>query len=55
VSIFTIYIFVLHTFAIYIEEDETGGTCSTNGVENERVQVVGGKARGKEATRKTKT
>jgi hypothetical protein len=28
-----------------------GGACSTNGGENERVQV-GGKARGKEATRK---
>jgi hypothetical protein len=28
-----------------------GGTCSTNGGEEERVYVVGGKARGKEATR----
>jgi hypothetical protein len=32
-----------------------GGACSTNGGEAERVYVVGGKARGKEATRKTKT
>jgi hypothetical protein len=32
-----------------------GGACSTNGGEEERVEVVGGKARGKEATRKTKT
>jgi hypothetical protein len=32
-----------------------GGVCSTNGVEDECVYVVGGKARGKEATRKTKT
>jgi hypothetical protein len=31
------------------------GACSTNGEEEERVQVVGGKARGKETTRKTKT
>jgi hypothetical protein len=32
-----------------------GGACSTNGGEEERVQVVGGKGRGKEATTKTKT
>jgi hypothetical protein len=32
-----------------------GGACSTNGGEEERVQVVGGKARGKEVTRKAKT
>jgi hypothetical protein len=31
-----------------------GGACSTSGGEEERVKVVGGKARGKEATRKTK-
>jgi hypothetical protein len=31
-----------------------GGACSRNGGEEERVEVVGGKARGKEATRKTK-
>jgi hypothetical protein len=29
--------------------------CSTNGGEEERVYVVGGKARGKEITKKTKT
>jgi hypothetical protein len=32
-----------------------GGECSTNGGEEERVQVVGGKAIGKENNRKTKT
>jgi hypothetical protein len=32
-----------------------GEACSTNGREEERVQVVGGNVRGKEATRKTKT
>jgi hypothetical protein len=37
------------------EEDEMGGACSTNEGEEERVLVVGGKARGEEATRKTKT
>jgi hypothetical protein len=31
------------------------GACSTNGGEDERVQIVGGKARGKEATMKAKT
>jgi hypothetical protein len=38
-----------------IEEDEMGGACSTNGGEQERVYVLGGKARGKKVTRKTKT
>jgi hypothetical protein len=32
-----------------------GGACSTNGEEEERVEVVCGKATGKGATRKTKT
>jgi hypothetical protein len=32
-----------------------GGACSTNGGEQERVQVAGWKARGKETTKKTKT
>jgi hypothetical protein len=31
------------------------GTCSTNRREEERIYVVGGKARRKEVTRKTKT
>jgi hypothetical protein len=31
-----------------------GGTCSTNGEEEECIYVVGVKARGKGATRKTK-
>jgi hypothetical protein len=32
-----------------------GGTCGTNRGEEERVEVIGRKARGKETTRKTKT
>jgi hypothetical protein len=32
-----------------------GGACGTNSGEKERVKVVGGKAREKETTRKTKT
>jgi hypothetical protein len=32
-----------------------GRACSTNGGEEERVQVAGGKARGKETARKIKT
>jgi hypothetical protein len=38
-----------------VEEDEVGGTCGTNGEEEERVWVIGRKARGKETTRKTET
>jgi hypothetical protein len=36
-------------------EDKMSRACSKNDEEEERVSVVGGKARGKEATRKTKT
>jgi hypothetical protein len=32
-----------------------GGTCGMNEREEERAYVIGGKARGKEATRKTET
>jgi hypothetical protein len=32
-----------------------GGACSMNGGEEERVCVIGGKARRKESTRKTET
>jgi hypothetical protein len=32
-----------------------GGTCSTNRGEEERVEVIGRKAKGKETTRKAKT
>jgi hypothetical protein len=32
-----------------------GGSCSTNGGVEERVKVIGGKARGKDTTRKTNT
>jgi hypothetical protein len=63
-----IYLFVIHTqqdathrnkFAKYIynnqvEEDEMGGSCRTNGREEERLWVIGGKAREKETTRKTR-
>jgi hypothetical protein len=31
------------------------GAFSTNGGEEERVEIIGGKARGKETARKTKT
>jgi hypothetical protein len=31
------------------------GACSANGIEAERVEVIGGKGGGKETTRKTKT
>jgi hypothetical protein len=40
---------------LQVEEDEVGGTCGTNGREEERVEVIGRKARGKETTRKTET
>jgi hypothetical protein len=36
------------------DEDEIGRVCSTNGGKEERI-LVGGKARGKETVRKTKT
>jgi hypothetical protein len=32
-----------------------GGSYSTNGGEEESLWIIGGKARGKESTRKTKT
>jgi hypothetical protein len=32
-----------------------GGSCSRNGAEEEHLQVIGGKARGKETSKKTKT
>jgi hypothetical protein len=35
-------------------EDEMGWSCSTNWGEEERLEIIGGKARGKETTRKTK-
>jgi hypothetical protein len=38
-----------------VEEDEVGETCGTNGREEERVLVIGRKARGKDTTRKTET
>jgi hypothetical protein len=37
------------------KEDEVGGACSPNGGIKKCVQVIGGKARGKDTTRKTKT
>jgi hypothetical protein len=39
---------------IIVEEVEMGGPCSTNGGEEECVWIIGGKARRKETTRKTK-
>jgi hypothetical protein len=38
-----------------VEEDEMEWACSTNDGGEELVQAIGGKARGKETTRKTKT
>jgi hypothetical protein len=32
-----------------------GGPCSTHGGEGKRVEIIGGKARGKGTTRETKT
>jgi hypothetical protein len=37
-----------------VEENEMNRAYSTNGREEERIQVIGGKARGKETARKTK-
>jgi hypothetical protein len=34
---------------------EVGGTCGTNGRKEERLEVIGRTARGKETTRKTET
>jgi hypothetical protein len=38
-----------------VKEDDMGRACSTNGVEGECIYDVGGKARRKETSRKTKT
>jgi hypothetical protein len=38
-----------------VKEDEMGKACSTNGGDEECIQDVGGKARRKETTGKTKT
>jgi hypothetical protein len=37
-----------------MKEDEVGGACSLNGGKEKCVYVIGGKARGKGTTRKTK-
>jgi hypothetical protein len=37
-----------------IKEDEMGRACSTNGRDEECIQDIGGNARRKETTRKTK-
>jgi hypothetical protein len=43
-----------HIISISVRNsDEVGRTCGTNGGEEERVQVIGRKVRGKETTRKT--
>jgi hypothetical protein len=39
----------------FVKEDEMGGLCNTYGREEERVYVIGWKAREKETIRKTKT
>jgi hypothetical protein len=38
-----------------VKNDEMGGAYSMNNGEEERVYVIGGKARGKETARKTRT
>jgi hypothetical protein len=35
-----------------VEEDDMGGACGPNGGEDKHVYVIGGKARGKETTRR---
>jgi hypothetical protein len=40
---------------LHVKEDEMGRTCSTNGGEEECIYDIGGKARRKETTWKTKT
>jgi hypothetical protein len=37
-----------------VKEDDMGRACSTKGGEEKRIYVIGGKARKKETTRKTK-
>jgi hypothetical protein len=44
-----------HYISATIEEDDVVGTCDTNGREEERLYVIGRKARRKETTRKTET
>jgi hypothetical protein len=39
----------------YREEDDVGGTCGTNGGEEERVYVIGRKDRRRETTTKGET
>jgi hypothetical protein len=48
-------LFDKYNYNYTVEEDEVGGTCDTNGREEERVYVIGRKARGKETARKIKT
>jgi hypothetical protein len=38
-----------------VEEDEIGGACRMNWGEDEGVYVIGGKVRGEETARKTKS
>jgi hypothetical protein len=53
-ELFDLYSSPSNTLNNQVEEDEMGGPCSTNGREEERVQVIGKKARGKETARKAK-
>jgi hypothetical protein len=39
----------------YVKKDEVGGVCGTNGGEEECLYDIGGKAKMKETTGKTKT
>jgi hypothetical protein len=53
------YCVAIHSYSTYfsiynqVEGDEMGGSCSTYGGEEESVQVIDGKVRGKETSRKT--
>jgi hypothetical protein len=48
-------VFTKYNLNYKVEEDEVGRTCGMNGGEEERVQVIGRKTRGKETTRKIET
>jgi hypothetical protein len=48
-------LFAVYNYNDQVKENETDRACSTNGGEEERIEDIGGKARRKETTRKTKT
>jgi hypothetical protein len=44
----------MYNWNVQVNEDETVGQCSTNGLEEEFIENIGGKAGRKETTRKSK-